>query len=103
MQLNDPLREAALSLWYMAIVKTNENQKRLASFLYSKSSDFVHLLSSEIWWGSWMSALLTGSHTAGGSVHFSLVLVQLDLVNLIPPFPLLGSTSSRESTPAIVC
>lgn len=50
-----------------------------------------------------MSAWLTGSHTAGGSVHFSLVLVQLDHVNLIPPFPLSGSASSRESTPAIVC
>lgn len=35
-----------------------------------------------------MPVWLTGLHTAGGLVHFSLVLVQLDLVNLIPSFPL---------------
>ena len=46
---------------------------------------------------------LAGLHTAGGLVHFSLVLVQLDLVNLIPSFPLPGSAGSLEPTPAIVC
>lgn len=49
-----------------------------------------------------MPGWLTGLHTAGGLVHFSLVVVQLDLVNLIPSFPLPGSAGSLEPTPAIV-
>lgn len=37
-----------------------------------------------------LAGWLSGSFTAGGWVHFLLVLVQLDLVNLIPSFRLPG-------------